>query len=338
MDAELSVLVRAGTMGALSLCILCTPLDVARHSLQAAVTTRKAAPSFREAMRVAAQPGIIRGLWRGLPLSAGLAALSPLAFLTVYEQQKCHRKALAAGAVARAAQTTLLQPLEFLRTCQQAGAFLDSAGRAHLERTLWDIMMSDGLKSLWRGLLPTLLRDVPASVVFWGSYCDLHTRVLLPLAQQNVAASSFAGDNEWPEPSSRIMAGVSVALGAASAVIAAIATQPLDVVKTKMQTHQILSSHKAGYVRAANAGFFATLRLVRKPAGVAGLWAGGLPRALRAAAAGVLLGPLCEFAQHVADDRDRVIRQPLVLPKDPTLIIVNPRSYKAVHIDTERRR
>eukprot|EP00418_Pyrodinium_bahamense_P084381 CAMPEP_0179071174 /NCGR_PEP_ID=MMETSP0796-20121207/31397_1 /TAXON_ID=73915 /ORGANISM="Pyrodinium bahamense, Strain pbaha01" /LENGTH=366 /DNA_ID=CAMNT_0020768283 /DNA_START=1 /DNA_END=1099 /DNA_ORIENTATION=- len=317
---EFLVLIKAGTIGSMAACVLGTPLDVARHSAQAAVAARRATPGMGEALRAAAQPGILSGLWRGLPLALGRALLSPAAFLLVYQQQKAHREAVEAGVVARTVQTLLVQPLEFLRTCRQAGALLAPAARVHLDRSTWQIVVSDGLRSFWRGLIPTLARDVPASAIFWTSYMGLQQR--------------FGDEQGRQLGSPAVRAAV---FASTSAIVAAVVTQPLDLVKTKMQVHQLVRSNQDGYKKVNVARFFKTFWETHRAVGVAGLWTGGLPRIITSAACGFLLGPFFEYGLVIAQDADRPLRKPFILPEDPSATIVHPRSTRSMFIEVKER-
>lgn len=323
-SSELSVLVNVGTVGALATCALLTPLDVARHSAQAAISKKSPAPGFREAFQAARKPGI-RGLWRGLPLSLGLAASSPAVFLLSYELQKGSREALEAGLYARAAQICLLQPLEFLRTCRQATSMVSASEVVHLERGPWQVVCAEGVTSLWRGVIPTLLRDVPAVGIFWTSYSFLQSYTV-------GSEQDFLSD----EPP-----GGALQLSATAAVCGAVAaglTQPFDVVKTRMQVHQQVRSDHSGYRKVTIARVVPTLKEVYSMAGVMGFWAGGLARGLRAAAGGFLLGPLFEYGQLIADDAGRPMRKAFVVPEDPSRTIVHPRSYRALNVEVAEKR
>merc|ERR1711988_619547 len=110
---------------------------------------------------------------------------------------------------------------------------------------------------------------------------------------------------------------VSAGLGSISAVIAALLTQPMDVLKTKIQVHQLVQSTKEGYRLFKRAKIVPTLSDIYKSAGFRGLWAGCLARAVSAGAGGLLLGPLFEFGQLIADDSVRPTRKPFILPEDP---------------------
>lgn len=37
-------------------------------------------------------------------------------------------------------------------------------------------MQQDGIKGLWKGVLPTLLRDVPFSAIYWTTYEFIKTQ------------------------------------------------------------------------------------------------------------------------------------------------------------------
>mmetsp|Transcript_136918 Transcript_136918/g.425401 ORF Transcript_136918/g.425401 Transcript_136918/m.425401 type:complete len:333 (-) Transcript_136918:125-1123(-) len=324
-QSEFLVLLQAGTIGSAAACVLSTPLDVARHSAQAALAARRSTPGFREALRAAAKPAFVSGLWRGLPWALGRASLSPAVFLLAYEQQKAGREALEAGLVARGVQATLLQPLEFLRVSRQAGACLAAPGRAHLERGLWSVVVEDGVWTLWRALGPTLARDLAFSGVLWASYGGLRRAVL---------GSGPEDGFEDEEPSSAHAVRLA-GLASASSAFAAVVTQPLDVVKTKMQVHQLVRSNKEGYKKVQVARFFRTLREVHAAAGLRGLWAGGLARSLSAAACGLFLGPLFEYCQLLAEDTSRPVRKQFILPEDPAMTIVHPRSTRSTYIDVK---
>lgn len=282
-------------------------------------------PGLLEALRAARSQGVMRGLWRGLPLSLGLAAFSPAVFLLTYELQKGSREALEAGLYARAAQILLLQPLEFFRTCQQATALLPSSASEHLVRGWWEVSCSEGLTSMWRGLIPTLMRDVPAVGIFWTSYSALQTYTL-PSDEELLSGAPTKG---------------ALHLSAASAVcgvVASVLTQPLDVVKTRMQVHRQIQSDRSGYRKVTIARVFPTFRDVYNLAGVRGFWVGGIARGSRAAIGGFVLGPLFEYGQLLADDASRPFRKKYVVPEDPSRTIVHPRSYRALNVEVAEKR
>jgi len=317
MDAkdEFSMLMRAGILGSVAACVISTPLDVARRSMQAAIAARKAPPSLREALSAASKQGVTGGLFRGFVPSVLHSALSPALWLVVYHSQKGQREAVEAAAVARAVQVVALQPLEFVRVCRQGGLLLSAGARAHLDRGLGEMIMSDGAGSFWRALVPTMLRDVTASVAFWQCYITLQASVGPGLGEGSALHSA--------------------GLASASALLAAVATQPLDVAKTRMQVHQLMRSGEDGYKKVKQARFIATLREIWTAGGVRGLWTGCTARTSRAAFAGLLLGPLFQFGHVVAEDAVKPLRRALVLPPDPANTIVHPRSRRSMFIEVK---
>ena len=77
-------------------------------------------------------------------------------------------------------------------------------------------VQQNGVLSLWRGLSPMLLRDVPFSIVYWFGYEYLKLRL-----------------NSMLDPSySSLVPFVS---GSVAGGISAVLTNPLDVAKTHMQ-------------------------------------------------------------------------------------------------------
>merc|ERR1740123_1474579 len=118
-----------------------------------------------------------------------------------------------------------------------------------------------------------------ASALFWASYS---------------AARHQLGGGGRDEPNA--LGALQLAgIASGSAAFAAAVTQPLDIVKTKMQVHQLIKSNKEGYRKVKTARFFQTFRETYAAGGVAGLWTGGAARTLSAAACGLLLGPLFEY-------------------------------------------
>jgi len=268
----------------------------------------------------------------------GLAALSPVTFLLVYEQQKSFREVVEAGALARAVQTLLLHPFEMLRTCHQSGALLPEKVALHFSRGAWEIGTTDGWRSMWRGLIPTLLRDVPFSVFFWGSYIGLGRHAGLCSAAPPSREASFSvgfpdEDDIQGRESLRPNPLGCALLASVCGAGAALATQPFDVVKTKMQAHQLIKSDRSGYRKVTVPRVTATFQEVYAMAGVRGLFTGSLARMLSASVGGLLLGPLFLFGQVLAEDSSRPLRTMFVIPEDPSRTIVHPRSYRSLNIE-----
>lgn len=319
---EFTALLSAGTSSAVALSVLGLPLDVARHAAQAAISKKSPTPTLREALRAAAVPksGLFRGLWPALCCSS----LSPLAFLLSYEVQRGSTQVLQAAMVAKAVQVAVVQPFDFLRVCRQAVVLLPEKQTTHLLRSPWEVASTEGLRSMWRGFIPTLLRDVPAAGCFWSSYMSLSAALLNEPFEEEF-------DKKAMQQRALSCAGISSVCAAAAALL----TQPMDVVKTRMQIHSVITSGKSGYKYYKVPRFWRTLREMISTAGWRSLWVGSTARVLTMATSGLLLGPLFEYAHLVSTDAPRPLRQRLVLGEDPGRTIVHPRSTRDMFIDVK---
>lgn len=174
---------------------------------------------------------------------------------------------LTAGILARTSITSVVSPLELIRTNLQSTP--KSVNNPH---TLGSVLTSvrglvraQGMKSLWRGLGPTLWRDVPFSGIYWASY-------------------------EWwkhaLERRGRSGAWVAFVSGAVSGTSAALITSPFDVLKTRRQA-LLLSSVPS--VRTSTSTLPLLMKIVRTEGGSA-LFAGILPRTAKIApACGIMI-------------------------------------------------
>lgn len=135
-----------------------------------------------------------------------------------------------AGASARFAASLSTAPLELLRTQQAArvGAMdpTTSAGGARgggMFAEFRTMIQSDGILSLFRGVGPTLMRDVPFSAIYW--VCIESMRDFWRQQRGDGRAIPTA----WEQ------LGQALVNGSVSGMIAAAFTTPLDVIKTRIQ-------------------------------------------------------------------------------------------------------
>jgi hypothetical protein len=159
------------------------------------------------------------------------------------------QKALLGGAVAGAALSGILSPLELLKCRVQAGE--DASVAAAARRVLF----SHGPRGLLRGLGPTLCRELPGNALFFASYEAL----------QRQAARLGCGDSPLAAP----------VCGGLSGVFFWACVLPMDTAKTRIQC---LSPGQVG----AEMGLVATLRSEWAAKGLAGWYAGARPMMLRA--------------------------------------------------------
>ena len=134
-----------------------------------------------------------------------------------YSNQIITFSPLLAGVFARALTTTLVSPIELVRTKSQS--LRTSASMRSLLLSEWK---TGGFLSLWRGVGPTLMRDVPFSAVYWSCY-EFSKRHLL----DHWATKGHIGNGAWVQ--------ASFIAGAGSGMLAAAVTHPFDLIKTRRQ-------------------------------------------------------------------------------------------------------
>ena len=179
---------------------------------------------------------------------------------------------LMSGACARAISATLVTPLELLRTRLQA-----SHGRSSFLSVIQPLGMEvkqHGVHVLWRGLSATLWRDVPFSALYFTGYEG--GKVLLTGRGFGESQTSTF----WHE------FGISFIVGASRGCVAAFATHPFDLVKTRLQAEQ---AQRAVYVSSRS--LFSALRRIVVNDGVQGLFCGLSPRLAKVApSCGIMIG------------------------------------------------
>ncbi|CAH8602671.1 unnamed protein product [Schistosoma haematobium] len=130
------------------------------------------------------------------------------------------------GGVSRIFAVMAVSPIELLRTKIQA--------RKVLYRDITSLVVTtvkqDGLKSLWLGAGPTLLRDVPYSMVFWLTYDYMKSGFINKQIRTHLLSNS-----ELPATFDRIHFSHAFGFGAAAGFISGVLTHPFDVIKTHRQ-------------------------------------------------------------------------------------------------------
>ncbi|GAA6033102.1 hypothetical protein JCM8097_002945 [Rhodosporidiobolus ruineniae] len=192
---------------------------------------------------------------------------------------------LLAGAASRTLVAALLSPFELVRTQLQAQT---SSSRVPLRRLVNELEW----RNAWRGLGPTLWRDVPFSGVYWAGY-EGFKRALTGGRGMGEAAAAGGAEETLASRLGLGEFGVAFVSGAGSGMLAATLTNPFDVIKTRRQalstSPSSASSSSSAATQAAKAESTRTLPLLRQifhDEGVAGLFRGLTPRLAK-------VGPAC---------------------------------------------
>ncbi|KAI0815198.1 mitochondrial carrier [Irpex lacteus] len=221
----------------------------------------------------------IAGLWKGAGTSLVIGVPSSTFYMLTYDHllNEVYPSLLPAsivpltsGITARTIVTSLASPLELVRTNLQSTP--PSPDTPHtLRSTLSSIAAltrTHGRLHLWRGLGTTLWRDVPFSGLYWAGYESI---------KRYLNQRGYEG------------AGVAFASGATSGTLAALATSPFDVLKTRKQA--LLMSGSLGGSGTTAVGTFAVLREIVRNEGISALYAGLVPRITKIApACGIMIG------------------------------------------------
>lgn len=223
----------------------------------------------------------VTSLWSGLSPTLVLALPLTVIYFTSYEQLRLlirdHHGGvqpvwgpLVAGAVARTWSVSVVSPLELVRTKMQSRRL----SYLEIREALKTLYQNRGVLGFWRGLGSTLLRDVPFSALYWLNYEALKSK--FGPTTPSVSFSFFAG--------------------AVSGSIAAIVTNPFDVVKTHQQ---IDVGEKEIYSDPPRRGssMAEVLRRIYSQHGIRGLFAGLTPRLVKVAPACAIMISSFEYGK-----------------------------------------
>lgn len=256
-----------------------------------------------------------------------------------------HAGPMVSGAIARSVAVFAVAPLDLIRTRQQAGPLAGpaaappplpqaapaaaagpaAAGAQSVAQTMPGSRVAQsaaslvrGLPRMWAGFGATLARDVPFSALYWGMVEPLRAVLLLQLqaqgqgqGQQQRHASQQAHLHVPPSDAQLLVANL--VAGSLAGAVAAAATTPFDVIKTRLQiqgaaagtgasselaTASATASTSAGAGAASPWGqhhhhhqrsIGGMARQVLAESGWRGLWVGTVPRAARCAPACALV-------------------------------------------------
>ncbi|KAG2179560.1 hypothetical protein INT44_006407 [Umbelopsis vinacea] len=227
--------------GALMTSLLVTPLDVVKTRLQsqekcatgsihfhhksAEIGSKQLNGTLDGLNKIMRYEGV-PSLWRGLSPALAMSIPATIIYFVGYDavrdttRQQVGESSLLyqysplwAGGVARKLFRTRMQSVEGMKGFRSVFNGVQAMVHQH------------GTRSLWRGLVPTMWRDVPFSALYWMSY-EKSRSILSANAALHQGASP---EDAWREFK------LSFASGAISGMVAAILTTPFDVVKTRLQ-------------------------------------------------------------------------------------------------------
>lgn len=217
----------------------------------------------------------VTGLWRGLVPTLLMALPATVVYFVGYEILRNHTlwkqysnsdemlsqlAPVICGASSRALAVCVISPLELLRTRIQSVSVIDSGFT--LWKDLKNMIKNNGATSLWKGLIPTLWRDVPFSALYWWGY---------------EKSKEYLQSKIFLDSESAIIPFIS---GCISGSFAATLTTPLDVAKTRRQVQGIeleaLSATNENAFNAKERSIHRILLSVWNEAGWKGLFRGKL--------------------------------------------------------------
>lgn len=259
-------------------------VNVANQSLQTTATanSREANTTWLVLRKIWMEEGI-SGLYRGIRPTLIMAVPNTMMYYTCYDElvQRVRQglpaqyqgyAPLVSGGTARWLASTATAPLEYLRTREASLA-------GSTTTSVRQIIQTDGIRSLYRGLAPTLWRDVPFSAMYWLVIEELR------------AVWKHRGGGAPTNVLEQFMQ--SFVNGFVAGTISACCTTPFDVLKTRQQsaiattttscTHNGATPFPASAQPSATSNTLRALQQLAQSEGIAGLWRGNWARTAKVA-------------------------------------------------------
>lgn len=152
------------------------------------------------------------------------------------------------------------------------------------------IIAQEGVKGLYKGFGVSVALFVPSSALWWGAYGTYQRLIWNRFYHQFDHSPGSYNHQTWEVA---LVQSMSAALAGCTS---GILTNPLDLVKTRMQVSR-------GY-GAEEAGFRSILGRIWQEGGVTGLFRGSVPRCINAALWGTCMVSAYEFLKRICATED----------------------------------
>ncbi|KAJ2158113.1 hypothetical protein GGF46_004018 [Coemansia sp. RSA 552] len=176
---------------------------------------------------------------------------------------------LGAGALSGMTSCVLLQPFDLLKTRlqqqqlqqlqQTAPGQADRHGAATIARTVRSVVGAEGVRGLWRGTLPSLIRNAPGTSLYF--YFLSHMRSVCLAAERRASQDPTKA---------KLSPTGNMAVGASSRAFAGFLLMPGTILKVQFES----SLYKY-------AGIWAAIREIWIREGMRGFFVGAVPTAIR---------------------------------------------------------
>lgn len=288
---------------------------------------RKTINSTWDGLRKIAQNEGPTTLWRGLSPTLVMAVPANVIYFAGYDWLRTSPSSpfrkivsdpyipLVGGATARTLAAITVSPIEMFRTRMQAANHTATAA-GHFRETMdgvREMVASQGVLSLWRGLTLTLWRDVPFSAIYWWGYEAVRNKLSdvrgRREARNGRVEFRIGRGEERMQQRSRSRSREnqidtltdSFLAGATAGGIAAFVTTPFDVGKTRQQIARH-AKKAAGVVRPEDRTMPRFLMHIYREQGAAGLFKGWAARCLKIAPACAIMISCYELGKKMAND------------------------------------
>lgn len=169
---------------------------------------------------------------------------------------------LGAGALSGVTSCILLQPFDLLKTrLQQQQQQQNTTGTSRISviKTIQSVVRADGVRGLWRGTAPTLIRNAPGTSLYF--YFLNHTKQICLRTEQKI----------WHDPTRNTLSPTSnMLMGASSRALAGFLLMPGTVLKVQYESS--LYKYK---------GIAPAVLEIWQKGGVRGFFVGAVPTVIR---------------------------------------------------------
>jgi len=276
---------------------LIAPLDVIKIRFQVQVSS--SVPKYRtvpQAVRVIIKEEGFRALWKGNLTAEYLwIAFAAAQFATYHAtvdllphssqtKEKSIFHYLAGGGVAGIASTIVTYPLDLVRTR------LAAQGEPKVYRSLGDCFASTvrrhGLRSLWNGVLPTVVQIIPSMALQFTVYETL-TKIYYNQLQQVKRERGREKRYEGLKTTNEASPLAQLAFGALAGVFAKLGVMPLDTIKKRMQMSGVARDVRYGEMLDYKNTLDCVITIAKRE-GLRGFYKGTVPSLYKAAPSAAL--------------------------------------------------